>query len=39
MIERNICMIDWMKEKLPVLIGAPKQEIKGKITKPEDLIR
>ncbi|XP_065660087.1 signal recognition particle subunit SRP68 [Hydra vulgaris] len=39
MIERNICMIDWMKEKLPVLIGTPKQEIKTKITKPEDLIR
>ena len=40
MIERNVLMIDSMKEKLPSLIGDPnKQNNKGKMTKPEDLIR
>ena len=40
MIDRNVLMIDSMKEKLPSLIGDPsKQSNKGKMTKPEDLIR
>ena len=40
MTERNVLMIDLMKEKLPSLIGDPsKQSNKGKMTKPEDLIR
>lgn len=40
MIDRNLEMIENMKTKLPLLIGQNKQTtIKGKITKPEDLIR
>ena len=40
MIERNLSMIDNMKLKLPLIIGAEnKQGTKGKVTKPEDLIR
>ena len=40
MIDRNVLMIDSMKEKLPSLIGDPsKQSSKGKMTKPEDLVR
>jgi len=38
-IERNLLMIDSMKEKLPVLIGQSKQVVKGKTSKPEDLVR
>jgi len=39
MIERNLLMIDSNKEKLPVLIGQTKQVVKGKTSKPEDLVR
>ncbi|XP_057311707.1 signal recognition particle subunit SRP68-like [Hydractinia symbiolongicarpus] len=39
MISRNLLMIDSMKMKLPALIGQSKQAVKGKTTKPEDLIR
>ena len=40
MIDRNLEMIENMKTKLPLIIGQSKQtSIKGKITKPEDLIR
>lgn len=39
MIERNLLMIDSSKEKLPVLIGQTKQTMKGKTSKPEDLVR
>jgi len=40
MIERNLAMIDNMKLKLPLIIGGEnKHGTKGKITKPEDLIR
>lgn len=40
MIDRNLEMIENMKLKLPNILGHPaKQQVKGKITKPEDLIR
>ncbi|XP_066931893.1 signal recognition particle subunit SRP68-like [Clytia hemisphaerica] len=40
MIDRNLEMIENMKLKLPNILGRPaKQQVKGKITKPEDLIR
>jgi len=39
MVDRNVQMIDNMKMRLPVLVGQSKQVIKGKLTKPEDLIR
>lgn len=38
-IERNLLMIDSMKDKLPALIGQSKQVAKGKTSKPEDLVR
>lgn len=39
MIDRNLHMIDSLKERLPVLVGESKQTTKGKLSKPEDLIR
>ena len=40
MIDRNLEMIENMKLKLPNILGRPdKSQVKGKTTKPEDLIR
>merc|ERR1711881_45767 len=39
LVDRNLLMIESMKEKLPILIGQDKQQSKGKTTKPEDMIR
>jgi len=39
LIDRNLEMISNMKSKLPLIIGQSKQIVKGKTTKPEDLIR